>query len=364
MNQVTHTYRRLQRSAFQDILNDGAVDLFTLRNANGALVNVCNYGARVVQFVVPDAIGVLGDVALGFDDLAGLMRPSPSGVPSMGAFIGRYANRIANAQFSLDGQLHQLSKNSGEHCIHGGRGCSRYAVFNAYQTAVSELVLRHRFTTQSDGFPGSIELLLTYKLDDFNALHISWEARAFDAATVASFTSHVFFNLASNPSTSVTHHKVQLQASRYLPLSPNLAPMGELLPVAGTPFDFRSTKSIGSDWDSAHPQIALCAGYDHHFSVDDWDGHLQRVATVTEPRSGRTLTVHSTEPGLQLFTANGLAADACGFARRSGLCIEPSYFPDSPNQPHFPSARLDVGQTRNGKIIYAFSVSAQRALER
>jgi aldose 1-epimerase len=357
MNQATHSYRQLQRSAFQGNLHGESVDLFTLRNASGAFVNVCNYGARVVQIVMPDARGVLGDVALGFDDLAGLMRPSPSGVPSMGAFIGRYANRIADAQFSLDGQRHQLSKNSGDHCIHGGRGGSRYAVFNAYQTAANQMVLSHRFTTQSDGFPGSIELLLTYKLDDFNALHISWEARAFDAATVASFTSHVFFNLASNPSTSVTHHKVQLQASRYLPLLPNLAPTGELLPVAGTPFDFRSAKSIGRDWDSAHPQIALCAGYDHHFAVDDWDGRLQRVATVTEPRSGRTLTVHSTEPGLQLFTANGLNVDACSFARRSGLCIEPSYFPDSPNQPHFPSTHLEAGQTRHGAMVYAFSVT-------
>jgi aldose 1-epimerase len=359
MNQVTHTYRRLQRRAYQGNLHGESVDLFTLCNASGAFVNVCNYGARVVQIVIPDARGVLGDVALGFDDLAGLVRPAPSGVPSMGAFVGRYANRIADAQFSLEGQFHQLSKNSGEHCIHGGQGGSRYAVFKATQTATNQLVLEHIFTPANDGFPGRLNLCLTYTLDETHALRIEWQAEALDAPTVASFTSHVFFNLSGDPSTSVAHHKVQLQAQRYLPLRPNLAPTGELMPVAGTPFDFRLAKLVGKAWHSEYPQIALCGGYDHHFSVDDWNGQLQRVATVTELSTGRVLKVYSTEPGIQLFTANGLDEAACGFARHSGLCIEPSYFPDSPNQPHFPSARLDTGQTRHGKIIYAFSVSAQ-----
>jgi aldose 1-epimerase len=356
----SHPVRQLQRGAFQGTVNGADVDLFHLSSPNGAFVNVCNYGARVVQMVVPDARGNLGDVALGFEDLAGLMRPAPGGVPSMGAFIGRYANRIAHAQFTLDGICHSLSANSAAHCIHGGQGGSRYAVFKATQTTANQLVLEHTFTPANDGFPGQLKLRLVYtldaSLDNTHALRVEWQAQCVEAPTVASFTSHVFFNLSGDPSTNVAQHRVQLQAQRYLPLQSNQAPTGELLTVAGTPFDFRNVKPVGYDWNNEHPQIALCGGYDHHFEVDGWHGRLQRVATVTEPSSGRTLTVHSTEPGLQLFTANGLDIMACGFGRRSGLCIEPSYFPDSPNQPHFPSTRLNPGQSRTGQIVYALSV--------
>jgi aldose 1-epimerase len=358
-NPPIHTLKVLSSKRFIGELDGQAIALFTLQGEGGAFVNVCNYGARVVQLVTPDARGGLGDVALGFDDLAGLMRPAPSGVPSMGAFIGRYANRIANAQFSLDGTRHTLGANSGAHCIHGGQGGSRYAVFKATQTAANQLLLEHTFTPAKDGFPGQLHLRLVYTLDSAldgsHALRIEWQAECREAPTVASFTSHVFFNLSGKPSASVAQHRVQLQAHRYLPLQANQAPTGELLPVAGTPFDFRVAKAVGDDWDSPHPQIALCGGYDHHFAVDGWDGHIKRVATVTEPSAGRTLTVYSTEPGLQLFTANGLDAAACGFARRSGLCIEPSYFPDSPNHPHFPSTRLNPGQSRQGQVVYALS---------
>lgn len=350
-----HTHKVLSSKRFIGELAGQTIGLFTVRNANGAFVNICNYGARVVQMAMPNAQGVLGDVALGFEDLAGLMRPSPSGVPSMGAFIGRYANRIANARFTLDGKAAQLSLNSGEHCIHGGQGGSRYAVFSAQQTASNQLVLHHTFTPANDGFPGCLTLSVTYTLDDANALHIAWQATALDAPTVASFTSHVFFNLSNDSASPVSNHLVQLHAQRYLPLQTNQAPTGELLPVAGTPFDFRQSKRLGLDLFSTHPQITLCGGYDHHFAVDDWNGSLQRIATVNEPHSGRSLTVFSTEPGVQLFTANGLDPAQCGFARHSGLCIEPSYFPDSPNQASFPSTRMDAGQVRTGEIVYAFT---------
>ncbi len=356
MNQTFPTYRRLQRTAFQTNLHGESVDLFTLRNTNGAFVNVCNYGARVVQIVVPDVHGVLGDVALGFDNLAGLMRPVPTGVPSMGAFIGRYANRIANAQFSLDGKVYHLSKNSGEHCIHGGVGGSRYAVFRALQTAGNQIELRYRFIPQNDGFPAVFDLCVSYTLTDTNALRVAWQATAQDAPTVASFTSHVFFNLANSVSSSVEDHTLQLNAAHYLPLRPDAAPTGEMLALESTPFDFRKPQRIGEHLHSVHPQIALCGGYDHHFVVDAWDTKLRTVAHVFEPQSGRTLTVSSTEPGIQLFTANGLDAAQCGFARHSGVCLEPSYFPDSPNHANFPSTRLGAGETRQGEIVYAFGV--------
>jgi aldose 1-epimerase len=352
---LLHTYKVLSSNRFLGELDGQTIGLFTLRNVNGAFVNICNYGARVVQIVVPSAEGVLGDVALGFEDLDGCMRASPSGVPSMGAFIGRYANRIANGRFSHDGIAHQLSINSGSHCIHGGPGGSRYAVFSTQKTAGNHLILNHTFTPANDGFPGNLKLTVTYTLDDANALRIKWQATALDVATVASFTSHVFFNLSHDSETPVSHHLIQLHAERYLPLQTNQAPTGELQAVAGTPFDFRQPKRLGKDLFSDHPQIALCGGYDHHFAVNDWSGNLQNIATVTEPNSGRTLKVYSTEPGVQLFTANGLEQAQCGFVRHSGLCIEPSYFPDSPNQPNFPSTRLAAGDTRCGEIVYAFT---------
>jgi aldose 1-epimerase len=227
-------------------------------------------------------------------------------------------------------------------------------VFSATQTATNQLELRHTFTPTNDGFPGTLNVCVTYTLDDANALRIAWQAVAVDEATVANFTSHVFFNL-SNDGSAVGEHCVQLHASRYLPLQANQAPTGELLAVDGTPFDLRQPTRLALQLHSPHPQIALCGGYDHHFAIDDWNGELKTIATVQEANSGRMLTVSSTERGVQLFTANGLDAAACGFAKHSGLCIEPSYFPDSPNQPHFPSTRLAADEMRRGEIVYAFS---------
>ncbi len=355
MNHAQQPYRTLERSAFQGRVNGADVDLFTLSNTQGAFVKVCNYGARIVQIVVPDAHGKLGDVALGFNDLAGLQRPAPYGVPSMGAFIGRYANRIAGARFELDGQAYQLSKNSGEHCIHGGLGGSRYAVFAATQLSNNSVELCHTFTPENDGFPGSLSLRVSYTLSDKNQLSIAWQATAHDAPTVASFTSHVFFNLTG--AGVIDQHCVQLAAQHYLPLNGAHIPTGQLTSVIGTPFDFRQPQPLAIGLCSQHPQIALCGGYDHHYAVDGWDAALRRIGSVSEVSSGRTLTVLGTEPGVQLFTANGLDETRCGFARHRGLCIEPSYFPDSPNQAHFPSTRLGVGQTRCGEVVYAFGLT-------
>jgi aldose 1-epimerase len=356
IHRLVHTYRVLSANHFSGVIGGQVTALFTLRNRHGAFVKVCNYGARIVQVVVPDALGVLGDVALGYNDLAALQRPAPEGVPSMGAFIGRYANRIADGQFSLDGLSYQLSRNSGQHCIHGGEGGSRYAVFTATQTADNQLTLHHRFSPQNDGFPGTVDLTVTYTLSDENALSVAWQALAVDAPTVASFTSHVFFNLSLREQATVEDHRLQLHAAHFLPLHASLLPTGERLPVQGTAFDFRQAKRLGHDLRSAQPQIALCGGYDHHFLVDDWDGQLKKVAGLSAADGTRRLIVYSTEPGIQLFTANGLDEAQCGFAPHSGVCLEPSYFPDSPNNPAFPSTRLGAGDTRTGQIIYDFKV--------
>lgn len=331
-----------------------ATRLFTLVNAHGAQVSVCNYGARVVQILMPDRQGRLADVALGFNDLASLQRPAPHGVPSMGAFIGRYANRIAQARFELDGQRYALPTHSGPHCIHGGTAGSRYAVFSAIQLSRMHLRMQHRFLPEDDGFPGVMDLTLDYLLNNDNALQIQWCAAAVDAPSIASFTSHVFFNL-SGSAESIDGHVLQINAARYLPLDAAQIPTGECASVQRTPFDFQTPRTLGSALAQPHPQLALCQGFDHHYAVNDWNGRLQAVATLSEPHSGRSMQVWSTEPGMQLFTANGLEQAACGFAPRSGVCLEPSYFPDSPNQPHFPSTRIAAGQQRWGEIVYAFT---------
>lgn len=347
-------HRILDPRRFEGRVDGQGVFLTQLRNAQGAQVSVCNYGARVVQILMPNAQGQLGDVALGFDDLAALQRPAPQGVPSMGAFIGRYANRIANAELIHDGQRYALSANSGGHCIHGGAAGSRAAVFQMERTAPNAAQLQHRFTHAQDGFPGELDLSVNYELSDQNALRIRWQARAVGASTLGSFTSHVFFNLAGSDC-SVENHVLQLHAERYLPLTAALIPTGELASVAQTPFDFRQPSSLGAALAMPHPQLVLCGGFDHHFAVSHWDARLREVAHLSEPTTGRSLRVRSTEPGLQLFTANALDAAACGFAPRSGVCLEPSYYPNSPHQPEFPSTRIEAGQTRAGEIVYAFT---------
>ncbi len=348
-------HRILSAKRFDGRIDDRNVFLTQLSNQHGAQVSICNYGARVVQILMPNHVGQLNDVALGYDDLPSLQRPAPHGVPSMGAFIGRYANRIANARFTLDGQTYELSANSGEHCIHGGSAGSRYAVFTAERTAPNAMVLRHRFFHAKDGFPGALDLTLHYALSDDNALHVRWEATALDAPTVANFTSHVFFNLAGTPC-SIENHRLHLPSKQFLQLNPAHIPSGELASVMGTPFDFRTARRLGDALAQTHPQLTLCNGFDHPYAVDNWDASLRHVATLNEPESGRSLRVLSTEPGLQLFTANGLSQADCGFAPHSGVCLEPSYYPDSPNQPQFPSTRIAAGQVRRGEIVYAFSV--------
>jgi aldose 1-epimerase len=286
---------------------------------------------------------------------------SPKGVPSMGAFIGRYANRISKGQFLLAGKRVELAKNSANHSIHGGPQGSRYVVFDAEQTAANHLVLKHTFTPLNDGFPGQVQLTLSYVLENNNRLRIAWQAKAVDAPTVASFTSHVFFNLSGHSQQTVHEHRLKVFASHYLPLNLTLIPQGQLHPVAQTVFDFLNEAPLSQGLNPLcqDPQIRLCNGFDHHFVVDAWQREpsgLKPVAHLFEPTSGRELTVHSTEPGLQLFTANSLVQAQCGFAKHAGVCLEPSYFPDSPNQPQFPSVRMEPGQVRYGEIVYAFGV--------
>lgn len=353
------SYIALDRHAFQRTLNGKPVDLYRLTNRNGLQVSLCNHGARIVQILTPDRHEQLGDVVLGYDSLEAML----NGYPSMNAFIGRYANRIANACFTLDDRTYQLGANHHGHCLHGGHKGSRFVVFEASQISAQAVEMRYTFADGEEGFPGTLALTLRYTLTDDNALSLEWDAVTLNQPTIASFTGHAFFNLSGRPDMPSTCNLVTVAAEHFLPLDADQLPTGELCPVDGTPFDFRTGKRLGQHINADDEQLHRGNGYDHYFVLSEQPrGTLLRAARVVEPHSGRGLEVWTSEPGLQLFSGNNLGADSpqnigkggVPFAHRSGLCLEPSRFPNAPNQPHFPSAVVAAHSHYRGCIVYRF----------
>lgn len=351
----------LQRERFQKTVDGKPVDLYTLRNAKGSQVSITNHGAKIEQILVPDRRGVLGDVVLGYDSIDAVI----AGQPSMNAFIGRYANRIANARFTLDGKTHRLNANNGPNTLHGGTRGSRFQVFDARQLSPSAVEMRYVFQDGEENFPGRLPVRVVYRLGDDDALTIEWHATAEDEATVASFSGHAFFNLAGDPRQRIVDHLLTVDADRFLPVNATLIPTGELRPVAGTPMDFLTPKRIGQDIAAADEQLKFGNGYDHYYVLNRPAGSnaLAFAARVEEPTSGRVLEVWTTEPGMQVFSGNNLEAKTPRdlgkggrlFAFRGAFCLEPSRYPDAPNQPTFPSAVLRPGDTYSGRIVYRFS---------
>lgn len=355
------TVVELKRENFQKVVDGKAVDLYTITNRNGITIRVTNYGAKIEQILVPDRKGIFADIALGFDSIDNVM----AGQPSMGAFIGRYANRIGNAKFTLEGKEYRLAANNGINSLHGGDKGSRFVVFNARQLSPGTLELSYVFKDGEENYPGTLPVTVTYSLNDKNEFTIEWVASAQDKATVANFTGHTFFNLAGDPATLNSDYLITVNADRYLPIDTNLIPTGEAADVTGTPMDFRKPKPFGKDIGAAFEQLKLANGYDHHYVLNrPANGALSLAASAVDPKSGRSLEVWTTEPGLQLFSGNNLAAKApldAGkggrlFAFRGAFCMEPSHFPDSPNKAQFPSTTLKPGEFYTGKIVYKFGV--------
>lgn len=356
------SYVPLVRERFQKVLDGKPVDLYTIRNARGSFAKITNYGAKLEQLVVPDRDGKFGDVVLGYDSIDAAV----TGQASMGAFMGRYANRIAGGKFTLDGVQYQLPLNDGArpNTVHGGPKGARFRVFDATQIDTSHLVLRYVFADGEEGFPGTLALTIHYLFTNDDELRVSYEATATDKKTVLNLTSHPFFNLSNNPGTSALDHELTIQADRVLEIDNNLTPTGLLRDVAGTPMDFRNPKTLGKDLGASYDLLVLGSGYDHTYVLNKTaDGRLALCARVREPSSGRTLEVWSTEPGLQLFSGNGFAAmsprdlgkGGVLYPLRSGFALEPMHFPDSPNRPAFPSTVLAPGETYQGEIRYKFS---------
>jgi len=358
--EVTQTAKggAVTRAPFGKLKDGSAVEVFTLTNAKGVEVRAITYGGIIQSWKVPDKAGKLADVVLGFDTIDGYQTDHPF----FGAIIGRYGNRIGNAQFSLDGRTYKLAANNGPNNLHGGaRGFDK-------QLWTGEIVKSDRgqavaFSRTSpdgeEGFPGTLKVRVTYILTDQNGLIVEYEAST-DKATPVNLTQHSYFNLAGEGSGTILDHQLMINAERYTPVNDTLIPTGELAPVAGTAFDFRKPTRIGDRIDQPDVQLKNGKGYDHNWVLNHEQSGLQLAARVFEPKSGRTLEITTSEPGLQFYAGNFLDGTIKGkqghvYGHRSGFCLETQHFPDSPNKPSFPSTILKPGQQYRTTTVFTFA---------
>ncbi len=333
------------------------VTLFTLRNANGVEARICNYGGIVVSLKVPDRNGQLGDVVLGYDRLEDYIKDSPY----FGCLIGRYGNRIARGKFTLNGRTYTLATNNGPNHLHGGIKGFDKVVWEPKVLATPDgpaLELRYLSKDGEEGYPGNLSVVAVYTLTPDNALKLEYTATT-DKDTVVNLTQHSYFNLAGKG--DILGHIVMINADRYTPVDSTLIPTGELPLVEGTPFDFRKPTAIGARINQDNQQLKFGNGYDHNWVISKPMGQFGLQARVTEPTTGRVLEVLSTEPGLQFYSGNFLDGTLTGkggwvYQFRNGFCMEPQHYPDSPNQPNFPSVVLKPGQVYKHAMMYRFSV--------
>jgi len=348
---------QVSRQPFGQTQNGTQVYLFTLRNAHGAEARVSNYGGIVTFLKVPDRSGNFGDVVLGYDNLADYLKESPF----FGALIGRYGNRIARGHFTLNGHQYTLATNNYPNALHGGNKGFDKMVWEPTMVANSQgpaLKLSYLSKDGEEGYPGNLSVSVVYTLTDDNALKVDYTATT-DKDTVVNLTQHSYFNLAGKD--TILNHVVLIPADKFTPVDSTLIPTGELRPVEGTPFDFRTPTAIGARINQDDEQLKFGKGYDHNWVINKPLGQFGLMARVTEPSTGRVLEVFSTEPGLQFYSGNFLDGTLKGkggwiYQFRDGFCMEPQHFPDSPNKSEFPSVVLKPGQTYSNTIVYKFSV--------
>jgi len=348
--------RKVEKQPFGKTADGTPVDLYTLTNSKGVRVAITNYGGIVVSLFTPDRNGNLGDIVLGFERLEDYLK----GHPYFGAIIGRYGNRIAKGRFTLDGVEYKLAQNNGENHLHGGLVGFDKKVWKARDFVDAEgqhLELRYTSPDGEEGYPGNLDVTVTYSLNEQNQLRIDYVATT-DKPTVVNLTNHSYFNLAGEG--DILGHLLRLNADYFTPVDAGLIPTGELRPVKGTPFDFTEPTPIGARIEQDDEQLRYGRGYDHNFVLRGGGGSLAEAAEVYEPKTGRVLRVLTTEPGVQFYTGNFLDGTLRGkygrvYHRRTGFCLETQHFPDSPNKPHFPSTVLRPGQTYRSTTIYEFS---------
>ena len=338
------------------------VSLYTLSNSKGMQAAITTYGGIVVSLKAPDRAGQPADVVLGFDTLEGYLK----GHPYFGAIIGRYGNRIAKGRFKLDGFEYKLARNNGENHLHGGINGFDKALWKARELAAADgqsLELSYVSRDGEEGYPGDLSVTVTYTLTEASELRIAYRATT-DKPTVVNLTNHSYFNLAGQGEGDILGHQVMINADRFTPVDAGLIPTGELRSVEGTPFDFRQPHAIGERINAADEQMKLGLGYDHNFVLNGAAGTLRLAARVSEPSSGRVMEVLTTEPALQLYTGNFLDGTITGkggkvYHHRCGFCMETQHYPDSPNQPGFPSVVLRPGGRYQTTTVYRFSVEGR-----
>jgi len=331
---------------------------YELSNSNGIKVCVLNYAGILQSILVPDRNGVIGDIILGFDHLKDYLADSSS----HGALVGRYANRIAGAQIKLDDVEYKLDMNDGENCLHGGREGFQKVLWNSQIIKLENdeiLRLSHISPHGDQGFPGRLEVIADYSLNNNNTLSIQLLAIT-DQTTVVSLTMHPYFNLSGDSERQILDHNLRINSNKYLPVSSKKIPLGEMRGVGNSPFDFRENHSIGAFINTDDAQLKIANGYDHCYVLSDTEDEHEGCAILSDPISGREMVVSSNAPGMQLYTGNHLNSDFQGkggrnFVKQGGVCLEPQAFPNAPNEPCFPSAEIGPGERYEHNISYRFS---------
>jgi aldose 1-epimerase len=333
------------------------VNLYKLTNVHGVEIHAMNYGGIIMSIRVPDKHGRFADVVLGHDTMEGYI-PNP---PYLGAIVGRYANRIANGTFTLDGKTFSLPRNDGPNTLHGGVTRTFDKVVWDAEPLKDQMGVAFTYLSKDgeEGFPGNLNVKVTYRLNNDNELIIDYEATT-DRATPINVSQHSYFNLKGEGNGDILDHEIMINADKFTPVDKNLIPTGELRPVKGTPFDFTTPTRIGARIEDNDEQLVLGHGYDHNFVINRSGPGMVLAARVTEPTSGRVLEVSTTQPGVQFYTGNFLDGTVTGkhghvYKHRYGFCLETQHFPDSPNHPNFPNTILRPGETFHETTIFKFS---------
>lgn len=354
--QEVKTASGLNPADFQTEVDGKQTALYTLTNANGMEVCITNFGGRIVSVMVPDRDGVMRDVVLGFDSIADYVK-YPS---DFGATIGRYANRIGQGKFSLDGTDYQLPTNNYGHCLHGGPKGFQYRVFDAVQPDQHTLKLSYLSKDGEEGFPGNLNCTVTFTLTDDNAIDIQYGAET-DKPTIVNMTNHSYFNLDGDPSRDNSEYLLTIDADNYTPVDSTFMTTGEIVTVEGTPMDFRQPTAVGARIDDDFQQLKNGLGYDHNWVLNTKGDDSRACATLVSPKTGIKLEVFTNEPGIQVYAGNFLDGTLRGkkgitYGRRASVCLETQKYPDTPNKPEWPTAVLRPGEKYNSHCIFRFSV--------
>jgi aldose 1-epimerase len=358
---LSSAHAEVMREAYGQVAGQ-PIDIYTLRATSGLEARIMTYGAALVSLKTQDRDGQFSNVVLGFDSV----EPYLAGVPYFGATVGRYANRIADATFKLEGKEYRLSKNDGPNSLHGGTEGFDKRVWKAEaMSREGSSVLRLTLVSPAgdQGYPGKLTVHVAYRLAQ-NSLEIDFDAKS-TAPTPVNLANHAYFNLTGDPTRTILGHTLKINAERFTPINATLIPTGELRAVANTPFDFRRSYSVGERIEAADEQLKFGKGYDHNWVLARSTAHeLETAATLSDPFSGRTLEIRTTQPGIQFYSGNFLDGGQSGrgtiFKYRTGLCLETQHFPDSPNQATFPSTILRPGQTYNERTLLIFGLMGKQ----